>query len=363
MGQMENASIREEDSVADLVPSHCGELGCSVEVELADVLSRFKTVQSVLSSIQESDTTHEHGNLPGVFVPTAIGLQAVFDLRDTCSGALLSFVHAAAKVSIDLVPQASCIQEAMLQQLSLFELLYAQGVALSDERVIDTLGKISAAIQASSVDPLAVAPSIAPHVSMLSGVASGLNWLASFSTPKELITDTLNAIPVYGKRVMERGVNDAELVNALQGLLRRLLQHVSKFHPNCVVWDCSVEAVNQANGLAAMKQADAGFRHDDNKIFQSDLNFAELFGSFYSENVEPWLAIGVNMEEMVQRQMKLCELAFKEQQKLLGSAMVHRQPKTDEEWAQALGHLNMLLVAIEDMGNQKGVTCIDKMRM
>jgi hypothetical protein len=69
------------------------------------------------------------------------------------------------------------------------------------------------------------------------------------------------------------------------------------------------------------------------------------------------------MDEMVQRQMQLCELAFKEQQKLLGSAMLHRQPKNDEEWGRALGHQNMLLAAIEEMGNQRSEACIDKMRM
>jgi hypothetical protein len=93
------------------------------------------------------------------------------------------------------------------------------------------------------------------------------------------------------------------------------------------------------------------------------LDFAELFETFILDNVEPWLATGTHMDEMVQRQMKLCELAFKEQQKLLRSAMMHKQPRNDEEWGQALGPLNMLLNAIEEMGNLRNEACIDKMRM
>jgi hypothetical protein len=333
------------------------------EVSIEDVLSRFKAVQLALHSIQEADELHASVDLNGTFVPTEMGLQAVADLQEICSDSLPSFVSAAAKVSMDLIPQASCIQEAVQQQLALFGALYKEGADLSDERVLAALEKMNAAIHASSADPLSVAPSLAPHVSMLSGAASGMNWIASSSTPREQITDTLNAVPVFGKRIMERGATDVELVKALQVVLRRLLQHVSRFHPNHVVWDFSSQAMDQAKELSAVKNADDALRHDANKIFQSNLNFAELYATFYEESVEPWLATGVHMEEMVQRQMKLCEMAFKEQQKLLGCAMVHRQPKNDEEWGQALGHLNMLLNAIEEMGNQRGEACVDKMRM
>lgn len=333
------------------------------EVSLESVLARFKAVQATLASIQETDASGDSAGLDECFIPTEMGLKAVGDLREICSNSLQSFVGAAAKVSLDLIPQASFIQEAVQQQLALFDLLYIQGAKLSDEMVLDALEKISAAVQSSSVDPLSVSPSLAPHVSMLSGAASGINWIASSSTPKEQITDTLNAVPVFGKRVMDRGANDVELVKALQVVLRRLLQHVSQFHPNHVVWDCSSAALDQANEASAIKKVDDALRHDANKIFQSNLNFAELYEAFHRENVEPWLATGVHMEELVQRQMTLCEMAFKEQQKLLASAMIHRQPKSDEEWAQALGHLNMLLNAIEEMGTQRDETCIDKMRM
>ena len=345
------------------------------EVSIEDVLSRFKAVQLALHSIQEADELHAlhsiqeadelHASvdLNGAFVPTEMDLQAVADLQEICSDSLQSFVSAAAKVSMDLIPQASCIQEAVQQQLALFGALFKEGADLSDERVLAALEKMNAAIHASSADPLSVAPSLAPHVSMLSGAASGMNWIASSSTPREQITDTLNAVPVFGKRIMERGAADVELVKALQLVLRRLLQHVTRFHPNHVVWDFSSRAMDQAQELSAVKNADDALRHDANKIFQSNLNFAELYAAFYEESVEPWLATGVHMEEMVQRQMKLCEMAFKEQQKLLACAMVHRQPKNDEEWGQALGHLNMLLNAIEEMGNQRGEACVDKMRM
>jgi hypothetical protein len=334
------------------------------EVSLEDVMSRFKAVQSSLISIQESAALAEsafRNDTP--IAPTAMGMEAVNDLQDICSNSMQAFMAATANVSMDLIPQASCIQQAVQQQLALFDLLYIQGATLSDARVLDTLEKLSSIIQESSVDPLSVPPSLAPHVSMLSGAASGINWIVSSSTPKEQITDTLNAVPVFGKRVIERGANDSELVHALQLVLRRMLQHVSRFHPNHVVWDCSSAALDKASEVSLARKADDALRHDTNKIFQSDLNFAELYETFYRENVEPWLAVGIHMDEMVQRQMQLCELAFKEQQKLLGSAMLHRQPKNDEEWGRALGHLNMLLDAIEEMGNQRSEACIDKMRM
>jgi hypothetical protein len=333
------------------------------EVCLEDVLSRFKAVQSALTSIQESDAFRVSADLNEVFSPTAMGMEAVSDLRDICSDSLQAFVSAAAQVSMDLIPQASCIQEAVQQQAALFDLLYVEGVSLSDGRVIEALEKISSAIQASSVDPLSVAPSLASHVNMLSGAASGINWIASASSPKEQITDTLNAVPVFGKRIMERGANHAALVESLQLLLRRMLQHVIQFHPDHVVWNCSAVALDRSKERLLAQKAGNALRHDANKIFQSDLDFAELFETFILDNVEPWLATGTHMDEMVQRQMKLCELAFKEQQKLLRSAMMHKQPRNDEEWGQALGPLNMLLNAIEEMGNLRNEACIDKMRM
>jgi hypothetical protein len=351
--------IVDDAATASSDGDHDGDL----EVSLDDVLARFKAVQSSLSSIQGDDSSHESAALNQPFAPTARGLQAVGDLREICANSIPALVSAAAKVSMDLISQASCIQEAAQQQLDLFELLYVQGATLSDERAIFALEKISAAIEASSVDPLSVAPSLAPHVSMLSGAASGINWIASSSTPKEQITDTLNAIPVFGKRIMERGASDAELVRALQSVLRRFLQHVSQFHPNHVVWDCSLAALDQASDLSIIKRADDALHTDANKIFQSDMNFSELYEIFYGQSVEPWLATGDRMEEMVQRQMQLCQMAFKEQQKLLGLAMIHRQPLSDEEWGRALGHLNMLLDAIEEMGNQRDEVCIDKLRM
>lgn len=366
-------AIPEEDSTA---PVASGLVDYS-EISFEDVLSRFKAMQSTLASIQDSHVPraakHTDASLASIeesdssqrseFRPAEKGLQAVADLQELCSNSMQLFVSAAAKVSMDLIPQAGCIREAVQQQLALFDLLYTQGASLSDERVLSALEKMSSAIQAASVDPLSVAPSLAPHVSMLSGAASGINWIASSGTPKEQITDTLNAVPVFGKRIMERGVNDAELVKALQVVLRRMLQHVSQFHPNHVVWDFSSKAMDQAEELCATRKADDALRHDANKIFQSNLNFAELYETFYQENVDPWLATSALMDEMVQRQMKLCELAFQEQKKLLGSAMMHRQPKNDEEWGQALGHLNMLLNAIEEMGNQRGEACTDKLRM
>lgn len=359
LNQQAIPAIPEED-VAAPADSSSADPGVSLE----DVISRFKAVQSTLTSIQESAAIRESAfpnDAP--IAPTAMGMQAIDDLQDICSNSMQTFMAATAKVSMDLIPQASCIQQAVQQQLALFDLLYVQGASLSDARVLDTLEKISSVVQASSVDPLSVAPSLAPHVSMLSGAASGINWIVSSSTPKEQITDTLNAVPVFGKRIMERGTNDAELVHALQMVLRRMLQHVCRFHPNHVVWDCSSAALDQASEDSLARKADDALRHDANKIFQSDLNFAELYETFFRENVEPWLAVGVHMDEMVQRQMQLCELAFKEQQKLLGSAMLHRQPKNDEEWGRALGHQNMLLAAIEEMGNQRSEACVDKMRM
>ena len=364
LSEQKTAVIPEDAPVDDAaIASSDGEHAGDYEVSLEDVLTRFKAVQSTLSSIQEDQSSPEPAALKRPFAPTARGLQAVGDLREICANSMQAFVSAAAIVSMDLISQAGHIQEAVQQQLALFELLYVQGATLSDEQVIDTLEKLSAAIAASSVDPLSVAPSLAPHVSMLSGAASGIDWIASSSTPKEQITDTLNAVPVFGKRIMERGANDAELVKALQCVLRRLLQHVSQFHPNHVNWDCSQAALGQASDMSIIKRADNALHTDANKIFQSDMNFAELFETFYRESVEPWLSTGSRMEEMVQRQMKLCQMAFKEQQKILGLAMVHRQPQSDEEWSKALGHLNMLLDAIEEMGNQRGEACIDKMRM
>lgn len=354
------ASIPEEE-VAPVV-------SCAADAEermfnFEEVLSRFKAVQSALISIQGSDAFQVSAGMNEPCSASAMGMQAVSDLREICFDPLQAFVSAAAQVSVDLIPQASCIQEAVQQQALLFDLLYLQGAALSDARVLEALEKISAAIQASSVDPLSVAPSLASHVSMLAGAASGINWIASAGTPKEQITDTLNAVPVFGKRIMERGANHAALVNSLQRLLRRILQHVIQFHPSHVVWDCSSAALDQSEELSHMQKADSALRHDANKIFQSDLDFAKLYETYIRESVEPWLATGIHMDEMVQRQMKLCEMAFKEQQKILFSAMKHKQPKNDEEWGQVLSHLNMLLDAIEEMGNQRGEACIDKMRM
>ncbi len=350
-----------------------------------EILYRFKAVQSALNSIQESDAFHAsagtiESNIPSVMgmqaandvlatcssepkSPSVMGMKAVSDLRDICSNPLQAFVSAAAQVSLDLIPQASCIQQAVEQQAALFDLLYLQGAALSDARVVEALENISCAIRACSVDPLSVSPSLSPHVSMLSGAASGINWIATTGTPKEQITDTLNAVPVFGKRIMERGANHMALVDSLQRLLRRMLQHVIQFHPSQVVWDCSSAGLDQSQQLTLLRKGDNALRHDANKIFQSDLNFAQLYHTYIQESVEPWLATGIHMDEMVQRQMKLCEMAFKEQQKVLLSAMMHKQPKNEEEWGQALGHLNMLLDAIEDMSNQRGESCIDKMRM
>jgi hypothetical protein len=328
-----------------------------------EVLSRFKAVQSALVSIQDSDAFRASIGINEASCSSPMGIKAVNDLREICADPLQAFVGAAAQVSIDLVPQASCIQEAVQQQATLFDLLYLQRAALSDARVLEALEKMSSSVQMSLVDPMSVAPSLASHVSMLAGAASGINWIVSAGTPKEQIADTLNAVPVFGKRVMERGGNHAELVDSLQRLLRRILQHVSEFHPNHVVWDCSFAAFDRSEELSLLQKADCALHHDANKIFQSDLNFAQLYEEYIQESVEPWLSTGIHMDEMVQRQMKLCEMAFKEQQKILLSAMIHKQPRNDEEWGQALGHLNMLLDAIEEMSNQRSEACVYKMRM
>ncbi len=268
-------------------------------------------------------------------------------LKAISTNEAVSFVDACAAVSPDLQGIGRFCVTMIVEQVKLFTMVYLEGKELADDSVIasleamtDARDKVLASDEECS-DRLA----LRSHFVMLSSAAPAFCWVCHPGLPAELLTDVLNALPVFGQRLEALGPEHVEFFNALKSILRALLQIMNQFHADGVAW--TVETVTCTVATGRFRSAT-----DTNKIFQTDVDFVGIHTAFLGGPVERLVQASKGFSEYLQKQVLLCKLAFIEQKNIVAMSRQHLPPRTHAQWGKVLHNINLLQASIEDMADE-----------
>merc|ERR1712216_1082733 len=160
------------------------------------------------------------------------------------------------------------------------------------------------------------------HLQMLCGACSALGWVTT-TDPKAYVSDALNAVPVFARKIQEAAGADADaceaLVAAVKTLLRALRDHVAKYHSKGLTF---FEKINSQEG---------GLSTDTEKHQYAGKEMVSDFDSILREKVVPVV------ETYYRRDLggdlivaaDCMQRAFKAQRDMLVLASKHAPPPED----------------------------------
>eukprot|EP00290_Baffinella_frigidus_P044265 CAMPEP_0180290042 /NCGR_PEP_ID=MMETSP0988-20121125/15149_1 /TAXON_ID=697907 /ORGANISM="non described non described, Strain CCMP2293" /LENGTH=273 /DNA_ID=CAMNT_0022265317 /DNA_START=71 /DNA_END=889 /DNA_ORIENTATION=+ len=125
-------------------------------------------------------------------------------------------------------------QKAMIKEAASRPRPDAEGL----QRITQGLGAALGAFDELKDATLSEFPAFKPHLFMIAGALSCMGWVTS-STPAGLVSDSLNAIPTYGRAVAAEGELGSALVEKLKELLKALRDYCQAHHPDGLAWQDS----------------------------------------------------------------------------------------------------------------------------
>jgi hypothetical protein len=241
--------------------------------------------------------------------PQLITARACVDaLKAVCEQQAVVFLHACAAVSPELHAVGKHCLSMIEEQVKMFTLVYLESRELEDALVISCLEAMTDARDAISgcdSDSLDNNPALHSHFVMLSSAAPALCWVCHPGLPAELLTDVLNALPVFGQRLEALGSAHVDFFHALKGVLRALLFIMNQYYADGVAW--SIDALTHVVVTGRFRS-----QTDDNKIFQTDVDFVGLHGAYVAGPVERLVQASKGFGQYLQKQVptSLCARFF-----------------------------------------------------
>jgi hypothetical protein len=219
-------------------------------------------------------------------------------LKAICDQQAVTFVDACAAISPDIQALGRHCVTMIEEQVKLFTMVYLEGKELADDRVIATLESMTDArdkVLGCDDDPCQN-PALRSHFIMLSSAAPAFCWVCHPGLPAELVTDVLNALPVFGQRLEALGPDHINFFNTLKGTLRAVLLVMNQYHADGVAWSIETVTCTVATGRFRAQT-------DPNKIFQTDVDFVGIHAAFVAGPVERLVQASKSFSEYLQKQV------------------------------------------------------------
>jgi hypothetical protein len=220
-------------------------------------------------------------------------------LKAICAQQAVVFIGACAAISPELEAVGKFCVSMVEGQVALFTLIYLENKELSDDGVIACLESMTdARDKALGCDEeYCHDPSLRSHFVMLSSAAPAFCWVCHPGLPAELVTDVLNALPVFGQRLEALGPHHVEFFDSLKGVLRAVLLVMNQYHANGVAWSLDTVTCSVVQGRFRSST-------DENKIFQTDVDFVGIHAAFVEGPVERLVQASKLFSEYLQKQVR-----------------------------------------------------------
>jgi len=197
------------------------------------------------------------------------------------------------------------------------------------------------------------------HTAMVAGAMTAFGWVTS-PDPRQYIGDMLNAVPVYGRQILNdfAGEHHQGLVESLKLLLRGLQEYVTAHHGHGLSWNgrtttpaTSVEEGGPPRAGGAKPHNPLAFTSDR----EAKLDFSVMFASyeqFMAQKVVPFIqaAYALQVEEL-QVQADYVQKALKAQYDFMRIVAACKRP-TDHVLALLLQETSEALIEIEERSNK-----------
>jgi hypothetical protein len=220
-------------------------------------------------------------------------------LKAICAQQAVVFIGACAAISPELEAVGKFCVSMIEGQVELFTLIYLENKELSDDSVIACLESMTdARDKALGCDEeYCHDPSLRSHFVMLSSAAPAFCWVCHPGLPAELVTDVLNALPVFGQRLEALGPQHVEFFDSLKGVLRAVLLVMNQYHADGVAWSLDTVTCSVVQGRFRSST-------DENKIFQTDVDFVGIHAAFVEGPVERLVQASKLFSEYLQKQVR-----------------------------------------------------------
>jgi len=196
-------------------------------------------------------------------------------------------------------------------------------------------------------------PDLKNHLQMIAGAMSSMGWVTSCE-PKNLISDALNAVPVFAKYLDEReGEEHKALVVSLKTLLRTLRDYADKYHNAGLAWN-SWNA--QAQTSLAKKAVDASGVSGSVDTERYRYPAAEILGDYdmlLRDKVVPFVQAAYGLGGEMVAIADCVQKAFKAQRDFLEQVTASRKP-SDDDLEEILEETSEVLVEIADWEEAEG---------
>jgi hypothetical protein len=221
-------------------------------------------------------------------------------LKGICTHQAVGFLDACAAIGPEVEEIGKFCVNMIEEQVQLFTMVYLESKELASDDVIACLLRMTDArdkVLACDDDESDQNPALRSHFVMLSSAAPAFCWVSHPGLPAELVTDVLNALPVFGQRLEALGPQHVEFFNALKGILRAILLVMNQYHADGVAW--SIETVTCTVVTNRFRS-----KADENKIFQTDVDFLGIHNDFLLGPVERLVQASKLFSEYVQKQVQ-----------------------------------------------------------
>jgi hypothetical protein len=221
-------------------------------------------------------------------------------LKGICTQQAVVFLDACAAIAPEVQAIGRFCVTMIEEQVKLFTMVYLEGKELASDDVIACLLRMTDSrdkVLACDNDESDQNPTLRSHFVMLSSAAPAFCWVSHPGLPAELVTDVLNALPVFGQRLEALGPRHVEFFNMLKAILRAILHIMNQYHADGVAW--SIETVTCTVVTNRFRS-----QTDENKIFQTDVDFLGIHNDFLLGPVARLVEASKFFTEYVQKQVQ-----------------------------------------------------------
>ena len=221
-------------------------------------------------------------------------------LKAICGQQAVTFLDACAAINPELKAVGGFCVTMIEEQVKLFTMIYLESKELDNDGVIACLESMTDArdqVLGCDADS-SQNPALHSHFVMLSSAAPAFCWVCHPGLPAELVTDVLNALPVFGQRLEALGPQHVEFFSMLKGILRAILLVMGQYHADGVAW--SIETLTCSVVTDRFRS-----KADENKIFQTDVDFVGIHAAFVAGPVERLVQASRQFSEYLQKQVLL----------------------------------------------------------
>mmetsp|Transcript_34489 Transcript_34489/g.71189 ORF Transcript_34489/g.71189 Transcript_34489/m.71189 type:complete len:486 (-) Transcript_34489:306-1763(-) len=198
-------------------------------------------------------------------------------------------------------------------------------------------------------------PEFKNHLQMIAGAVSSMGWVTS-DDPKGLISDALNAIPVFAKYIEgEEGEEHKAVVRSLKTLLRSLRAYADKYHNAGLAWN----SWNANAQLSTAKKAvdpdapqGASGSIDTERARYPAQDILGEFDSLLRDKVVPFVQAAYGLGGEMVAAADCVQQAFKAQRDMLEQVTACRRPGEErlEEMLEATSEVLGELAEFEEAG-------------